>query len=111
MPITFYHILHLVSLLALSGFGYGLVFSEHKKYHQIGFGVASLLVFIAGFGLMAKLGYRLGTSHWLMAKLAIWVVLSAGVPMVVKRLSLPQWLSAGLVTLLLSTAVALVYLK
>ncbi len=47
-------------------------------------GIALLVIFVAGFGLMAKLGMMKGWPLWIYGKLAIWVLLGASSIMVRK---------------------------
>ncbi len=81
MPITVYHILHVVSLFVLFGYTFYAFAApaETRKKVLMFTGIASLLVFISGFGLITKL---LGTGQgvwplWVFIKLAAWVGLSA----------------------------------
>ena len=111
MPITFYHIIHVASIIMLAGLALGLVLSEDKKKYNMGFGLASILVFIAGFGLMAKMGYSFKENAWLTVKLLIWVALAMGVPLAIKRLNLSKIMTLSIVSTLLTIAVIVVYTK
>lgn len=78
MSPTFYYILHLASLFVLAGYtfyAFGAA-PETKKRVMIITGIASLLALVAGFGLQAKLGYKL-TAGWLIVKIVCWLGLSA----------------------------------
>ena len=90
MSITFYHILHVTSLLLLSGVGFAMVFAENRKPFQKFYGILSFLVLLGGFGLMAKLGYTFKENAWMAGKLLIWVLLSAVIPILLKRSKLSQ---------------------
>jgi len=72
-----YHILHLLSLVLLTGGTfYGFAGAPaSKKTVMIVTGVASLLMLISGFGLLAKLQY--GFPGWVIVKLVCWLGLSA----------------------------------
>jgi uncharacterized membrane protein SirB2 len=77
MSPTVYHILHVISLLALYG-GTFYAFAapaETRKATLALTGVASLLMLISGFGLLAKL--QLGFPGWVIVKLVCWLGLSA----------------------------------
>lgn len=77
MSPTVYYILHVVSLLVLTGYtfyAFGAPPETKKKVMMIT-GIASLVAVIAGFGLAAKLGY--GFPGWLIVKLVCWLGLSA----------------------------------
>lgn len=56
-------------------------------------GVGLLLVLVAGFGLMARLGLFTATPGWLMAKLLIWVVIGGLVMVPLRKpdLAKPVW--------------------
>ncbi len=77
MSPTFYHILHVFSVLALTGFTfYALAGAPETRKRTLALsGIASLLALIAGFGLQAKLS--VGFPGWLMVKLVCWLGLSA----------------------------------
>lgn len=77
MSPTVYHIIHVISLLALYG-GTFYAFAapaETRKATLALTGVASLLMLISGFGLLAKL--QLGFPVWVIVKLVCWLGLSA----------------------------------
>jgi uncharacterized membrane protein SirB2 len=77
MSATFYHILHVISLLALYG-GTFYAFAaptETRKQTLALTGIASLLMIISGVGLMHKMG--LAWSGWVFVKIACWLGLSA----------------------------------
>jgi hypothetical protein len=81
MSITFYHILHVLSVLVLTGFTFYAFAApaETRKKVLIVTGIASLVIFITGFGLITKL---LGAGSgmwplWAILKLVAWLGLSA----------------------------------
>lgn len=81
MSITFYHILHVLSVLVLTGYTFYAFAAppETRKKVLIMTGIASLLIFISGFGLITKL---LGVGQgmwplWAWLKLVSWLGLSA----------------------------------
>jgi hypothetical protein len=77
MSPTFYYILHLISLFVLAGYTFYAFGAppETRKRVMMVTGIAALLAFVAGFGLQAKLGYKL-TSGWLIVKMLCWFGLS-----------------------------------
>lgn len=77
MSPTFYYILHLISLFVLAGYTFYAFAAppETRKRVMIITGIASLLALTGGFGLQAKLGYKL-TEIWLLVKLGCWFGLS-----------------------------------
>lgn len=77
MSPTTYHIIHISSLLVLFGYTFFAFAApaESKKRVMMITGIASLLVLIGGFGLLAKL--KLGFPGWIIVKLVCWLGLSA----------------------------------
>ncbi len=53
-----------------------------RKLLMMGHGVAMVVVFVAGFGLMARLGIMGGWPTWIFIKLALWLLLGASVVLV-----------------------------
>lgn len=53
-----------------------------RRVLTIGHGVALLVVFVAGFGLMARLGIMSGWPTWIYIKIALWLVLGGAVALV-----------------------------
>jgi hypothetical protein len=78
MSPIFYYILHLISLFVLAGYTFYAFGAppETRKRTMMITGIASLLAFIAGFGLQAKLGHKI-TEPWLLIKMVCWLGLSA----------------------------------
>ena len=77
MSPIFYYILHVSSVLALTGYtfyAFAAPMESRKRVMMIS-GITSLLVLVGGFGLQAKLGY--GFPGWLIVKLVCWLGLSA----------------------------------
>ena len=75
-PIVYY-ILHVVSVLVLTGYTFYAFAApaETRKRVLMWSGIASVLALVAGFGLQAKLGY--GFPGWLIVKIVCWLGLSA----------------------------------
>jgi hypothetical protein len=81
MSLAFYQILHVLSLLVLTG-GTFYAFAapaETRKKVMITTGIASLLMFITGFGLITKVvGVGQGMwPLWVWVKMVAWLALSA----------------------------------
>ncbi|MGB0290904.1 MAG: hypothetical protein ACPGH0_02335 [Opitutales bacterium] len=77
-----YQILHILGILMVF-LGYGALLGRAlagsdcprlKKMGSITSGIGLLLILVAGFGLIAKLGYSYGET-WIWIKLAVWVAL------------------------------------
>ena len=82
MPPYIYHILHVVGILMIF-MGYGALIARSlsgsdnaciKKLGSITSGIGLLIVFIAGFGLISKMGYSF-TEGWILVKMVIWLIL------------------------------------
>lgn len=77
MTPTFYHILHVFSVLVMTGYTFYAFAADpatRKRTLAIS-GIASLLALIAGFGLQAKLA--VGFPGWLIVKIVCWLGLTA----------------------------------
>lgn len=83
VPYAAYKVMHIVGvmLLLLSIGGY-IILSMNgtqrgKRLALITHGIAVLIILVAGFGLMARLGYITGWPVWIWFKLGIWVMLTS----------------------------------
>ncbi len=111
MSIIAYHVAHLSAIMVMVlSIGSILTNAERSKKWNILFGVASLAVLVAGFGMLHRLQYTM-TAKWILGKLVIWAILAIGVPIIAKRF--PQFKSAmlGASALLLIIAVWLAVIK
>jgi peptidoglycan/LPS O-acetylase OafA/YrhL len=93
MSYEFYKVLHLLGILVLFTAMGGLAMvtlrggtDEEKKAARkplmILHGVALLVIFVAGFGLMARLGMMGGGwPIWIFGKLGVWLVLGGAIAM------------------------------
>jgi hypothetical protein len=88
MPITVYHILHLIGFATLFvGFGAMQAAGQIKpgmKWHGIGL----VIMLISAFGMLAKLGVFAHMPVWTWIKIALWLVLGV-LPTLAKRKVLP----------------------
>ena len=92
MSYNFYNILHLSSLMALVlilGALWGLYTHENynKKMRKLLLalhGLFMFLIFLAGFGLIAKIKLASPWPFWIYIKIMIWVFLGA-MPFVIKK--------------------------
>ncbi len=80
MSIDFYRYLHILGLILLAfSLGIacipqeGLPGSKLKKTRAISHGIGLLLLFVAGFGLLAKLQIHWPYPWWVYAKLLVWL--------------------------------------
>lgn len=78
VPYAVYKVMHMfgVMLLLLSLGGYLIISingsEKGRKLAAITHGIALFVILVAGFGLMARLGYISGWPHWILFKLGIW---------------------------------------
>lgn len=75
-----------------------------KKIAGMLHGIGLAIAFIAGFGLIAKMGFNDGWPVWIYLKLVIWLLLGAVIvlPRKFPKLSVPLWI----VTILLGACAA-----
>jgi CDP-diglyceride synthetase len=78
MSPTVYYILHVFSLLVLTGYTFYAFAApaETKKKVMMITGIASLVALISGFGLISKV-YQNQFAAWMIVKLVCWLGLSA----------------------------------
>lgn len=109
---AFYHILHVFSLFVLTAHTY-MAFAnpapENRKRTMIITGIATLLVLISGFGLIAKL-YDNHFAIWMIVKLVCWVGFSALAGLAYRKVD-QRALFGFLGLVLLLIALLMVYLK
>ena len=94
MSYNFYNILHITSILALSltlGALWGLYTHENHSEKIRAFllalhGLIMFLIFLAGFGLIAKIKLDWPWPAWIYFKLIIWLFLGA-MPFIIKKSS------------------------
>ena len=102
MSLNFYKLVHLFGVLVLFmslGGATLLAIEGHKASKStrmlvgIGHGVALLVILIAGFGALAKLGLIWPLPGWVWAKLALWMLLGAAlmIPLRLPQLARPLW--------------------
>jgi hypothetical protein len=110
MSPIFYYILHVISVLVLTGFTFYAFAApaETRKRVMIITGIASFLVLLGGFGLLAKL--KFGWPGWVFVKIVCWLVLSALAGFGYRKRASAGALS-GIATLAIIVAVVMVYLK
>ncbi len=111
MSPTFYSILHVFSLLALFGGTFYAISApaETRKKTLALTGVASLLMLIAGVGLMHKLGYA--WTGWVFVKIVCWLGLSALAGIAYRRRSVGPCVYKGIALGLGLVALVMVYAK
>lgn len=93
MPLEFYKVIHYLGLallfVALGGTvsytinGGDKEDNKARKLIAAGHGTAMLLLLVAGFGMLAKLGASV-SSAWVIGKLVIWLVLGGALAFIPK---------------------------
>jgi len=86
----FYKVLHVLMLVLFVGSIGAQFFAEKApKSTKIISGVASLLLFVAGMGLIARIGINHGEGWpiWIKIKIGLWLAVSALGPILAKRLA------------------------
>lgn len=89
MSYEIYKLIHLLSIFVFFGcLGASIIAGKYQTHEKIITGVSSLLIFVAGMGLMARIGIKHGSiwPMWLIVKAVIWLTLSALAPILAKRL-------------------------
>lgn len=114
MSYEFYKLLHLAMIIIfVSGVGISFYSPAKIKLWSILTGITSVLILVSGMGLLARLGISHGEPFptWVLIKFAVWFLIGAGAPIVLKRF--PQFKPKGffVVLALVLIAVAAVILK
>tara|TARA_B110000093_G_scaffold32562_1_gene33276 strand:+ start:21046 stop:21411 length:366 start_codon:yes stop_codon:yes gene_type:complete len=102
MPAYIYQILHVTGIIMLF-MGYGALLGRSlanshnaavRKLGSITSGIGLLLILIAGFGMITKLGYSF-TEPWLIVKMVIWLALGGVIALINRKpaLAKPLWWS------------------
>jgi hypothetical protein len=109
MSIEFYRILHIVSLsvvlIALGGASFATYSAggkpaSLKKYFGMLHGIGVLVMFVAGFGMLAKMGIIGALPSWALIKMTLWLILGGWIA-VVYKLAVKHPLIAALVPVIL----------
>jgi len=112
MDPVYYKILHVFSLLVLTAWTFAAFANPdpaNRKQTLIVTGVAALLMFVSGFGLLAKL-YAHQFPGWVIVKMVCWLVFSALAGLAFRRPHLRSRLALlGFTALLI--ALVMVYAK
>ncbi len=108
MPYEVYKLMHIIFVvLFVSGAAITLYADPASKFWKILTGIVSFLIFVAGMGLMARLGvsHTEGWPNWIKAKVTIWVIAAAFAPIAAKRMRAQKNLAFGILMILVSTAI------
>lgn len=102
MPYEFYKVLHAISTMmivmglagaaAVSVNGIARASNKFRMVVAMTHGIGMLVAFVAGFGLMAKLGMMgQGWPLWIIAKLMIWLVMGLLIAVLLRKPSTAKW--------------------
>jgi len=88
MDYEVYKVLHILTILLF--FTSSAVTYSHSvkvKWASVIAGISSLLILISGMGLIARIGISHGEGWpiWIKVKIAIWLLVAMGSPMIAKR--------------------------
>lgn len=83
--------------------------NPYRRVLAILHGVASFLILLGGFGMLARLGIvQAGLPTWVILKLGIWLLLSAAIAFVYRSRSVARWLLISMpVLVVIAAAIAL----
>jgi hypothetical protein len=113
---NFYQVLHLVGI-SMVFLGYGALLARSmlapenvsvRKLGSITSGIGLLVIFVAGFGLISKLGHSF-TDTWVLVKFVIWLVLGGLIVLINRKPHLAMVLWCLLIALA-ATAAIMVYI-
>jgi hypothetical protein len=96
MSYEFYNVVHVVGVIFLfSAFGVlaataGSSSAPLRRMAAIAHGAALVVILVAGFGLLARLGHFGEVPIWAYAKMGVWAVLAVAVVPLKRR---PKWAS------------------
>ncbi len=120
MSYNFYSFLHIVSVivvamsLAITSFqiygGAKKTEIKSKKGISIVHGIALLVAFVAGFGLITKGGYSFASSQWIYIKILCWLLLGIYPVLLYKQL-IPRKMALWGLSVILTVAVYTVIFK
>jgi uncharacterized membrane protein SirB2 len=108
VPYEVYKLLHIVLVvLFVSGAAVTLYADQPGKFWKIQTGVVSFLIFVAGMGLMARIGvsHTEGWPLWLKGKIAVWLLAAIFAPIAAKRMRGQRHLAMGVLMVLITAAV------
>jgi len=115
MDPNFYQVLHIIGI-SMVFLGYGALLARSmaapdnvsvRKLGSITSGIGLLLILVAGFGLVAKLGYNY-TETWILVKFVIWLIFGGLIVLINRKPQLAILLWCLLIALS-ATAAIMVY--
>jgi len=114
MPLEFYKLLHVLGIvLVFQGIGASVALAQAeagapwRRASAVGHGIGLVLILVAGFGMLAKLGFMASMPGWVWVKIVVWMALAALPTVIRKNPGTVRWVwggSIGLVVLAASMA-------
>ncbi|MFT6070166.1 MAG: putative membrane protein SirB2 [Bacteriovoracaceae bacterium] len=115
MSYEFYKIVHYITLfIFVSGLSISFLAENPPKLAKILTGISSIIILVAGMGLIAKglnIGHGEGWPGWLHAKITIWAIVAIGGPIASKRLTSHRGLALSVLLVLMFVAIAMAVTK
>ena len=105
MSYSFYHFLHLTSIVVLFMCLASMATSKWiapdkpwPKWFSIAHGLSLLIVLVGGFGMLARLGMTAGLPTWIYVKLIVWGLLGAMLALIKRAPQKAQalWITSAL---------------
>jgi len=84
MSITVYNIIHIVGVLFLCIGFLALLSAKSARKGMMFHGIGLVILFVSGFGQLAKLGMSAHMPSWVIVKILLWLVLGF-LPVLAKR--------------------------
>lgn len=115
MSYEFYKIVHYITLfIFVSGLSISFLVENPPKLAKILTGISSVLILVAGMGLIAK-GLNIGHGEkwpgWLHVKITIWALVAIGGPITAKRLKSHRGLALSVILALMFVAIGVAVTK
>jgi len=106
MPAYIYQVLHVIGIIMLFT-GYGALLARSlagsdnpslRKLGSITSGIGLLLILVAGFAMISKLGHSF-SAPWLIGKMLIWLILGAAIVLINRKPALAKRLWWSIIAL------------
>ena len=107
-----YEVVHISCIIIFAGLiGFSFASSPPPRWVKISLGITTIMIFVAGMGLMARMGIGHGEGSWpgwIIAKMTLWLALAISTPILSKRL--PPTQKAKVFWLLMAVFIGIVYI-
>ena len=108
MPYEVYKVLHVIFVvLFVSSAAITLYADKESKFWKNLSGIVSFLIFVAGMGLLARIGvsHTEGWPMWVKIKVGMWIAAAAFAPIAAKRLRAHRNIAFAVLMLLVTVAI------